>query len=129
MSSKKKLQLGMNPSTATSRITKDLLFKFAIQLGYTCFRCGKDLNREDFSIDHKISWLDSEDPVGLFFDLNNIAFSHHGCNARYTKNFGKTKYPEYIGYSERRPPHKVANDKSRFYDPEKRRAQYLRTGK
>ena len=74
-------QLGMNASTASSRLVKDLLFMFLIKDGHTCFQCGEELTRETFSIEHKEPWLDSEDPKKVFFDLNNIAFSHHSCNS------------------------------------------------
>ena len=36
---------------------------------------------DEFSVEHKIPWLDSDDPIGLFFSLDNIAFSHHSCNS------------------------------------------------
>ena len=77
---KKQSQLGMNPSTASGRLIKDLLFKFVKDAGHVCHQCNKPMAREDFSIEHKTPWLDSEDPVKLFFDLNNIAFSHKSCN-------------------------------------------------
>lgn len=77
---KKHTQLGMNPGTASGRLVKDLLFKFAVEAGHKCHRCGGELVRETFSIEHKEPWLDSEDPVGLFFDLGNVAFSHLKCN-------------------------------------------------
>lgn len=80
MTDKKKLQLGMNPSTAQGRLLKDILFKFVQAHHPTCYKCGQALTRETFSIEHKIPWLDSDDPVGLFFDLDNIAFSHLTCN-------------------------------------------------
>lgn len=73
-------QLGMNPSTASGRLLKDLLFKYAVASGEKCFRCNEELTRETFSIEHKIPWLHSENPVELFFDLDNIAFSHLLCN-------------------------------------------------
>lgn len=78
---KKQSQLGMNPSTASGRLNKDILFKLLCNCNMNeCFRCGKQMTREDFSIEHKIPWLDSEDPVKMFFDLDNIAFSHKRCN-------------------------------------------------
>ena len=77
---KKQIQLGMNPSTASGRLLKDILFKFVKDAGHTCYQCGKEMDRDSFSIEHKTPWLDSEDPVKLFFDLNNIAFSHKSCN-------------------------------------------------
>ena len=88
-SKKKNEKLGMNYSTASHRLVRDILFKFIVDAGITCYRCGKDLTRETFSIEHKEAWLNSEDPVGLFFDLDNISFSHQSCNygngTRYNK--------------------------------------------
>ncbi len=81
-SMKKSNQLGVNVSTAQGRLVKDLLFKMVSNSGVKCFRCGKDLDRESFSIDHKIPWLNSENPTELFFDLNNISYSHKECNSR-----------------------------------------------
>jgi len=81
---KKDTQLGVAHGTANGKLRKMLLFKYVIACGDgICFRCGKVIdNIDNFSIDHKIAWLDSKDPIGLFFDLDNIAFSHVDCNAR-----------------------------------------------
>ena len=75
-------QLGMSESTAKHRLTRLLLFDYAKQTGSGfCFRCGIELESVDnFSIEHKIDWLHSADPVGSFFDITNIAFSHRECN-------------------------------------------------
>jgi len=49
--------------------------------------CSKDLQTQefyqDFTIDHKKSWYNNPK---LFWDLNNIAFSHLKCNSAYTSN-------------------------------------------
>lgn len=85
---KKSAQLGMAHGTANSRLRKDILFKLVqdTEKDY-CFQCGKRIkNIDDFSIEHKTPWLDSKDPVGLFFDLDNIAFSHIKCNYRASRN-------------------------------------------
>lgn len=79
--SKKSEQLGMDPSLASYRLVKDLLFDFIIKAGHKCYRCDNELTRETFSIDHKIVWLDSDSPIGLYFDLKNIKFSHKLCNS------------------------------------------------
>jgi hypothetical protein len=125
---KKQLQLGMNPGTATHRLVKDLLFRFAVECGHVCHRCKQALARDTFSIDHIEPWLDSVDPVRLFFDLNNVAFSHLKCNAAAGRKVGrgKTRYPQYLG--RRRRASNYAHDARRIYDPTKRREQYLRTG-
>lgn len=74
-------QLGMNPGTASHRLVKDLLYDFVIKAGHKCHRCGKEMDRENFSIEHIEPWLHSPDPVALFFDISNIAYSHLRCNA------------------------------------------------
>lgn len=78
---KKKEQLGMNPSTAAHRLRMDLLYKYAKDAGdMYCIQCKEEISREDFSIDHIEPWLDSVTPTELFFDLQNIGFSHLSCN-------------------------------------------------
>jgi hypothetical protein len=82
---KKRQQLGMNPSTASGKLLKDLLFDFAVKAGHVCYRCEKNLLRDNFSIEHKIPWLDSINPIELFFSIDNIAYSHLDCNIRYAR--------------------------------------------
>ena len=90
--SKKAVQLGMNPSTASNRLVKDTLFRLAVQAGYKFYRCKQELTRESFSIEHKEAWLDSDEPVNLYFDQNNIAFSHLSCNIKAASNGAPKKY-------------------------------------
>ena len=83
MSNKKKSeQLGMNPGTAANRLKKMLLWKYLSMFGNNiCFQCKKPIYHiEELSIEHKEPWLDSEDPVKLYFDLDNVGFSHLSCN-------------------------------------------------
>ena len=99
---KKDTQLGMAHGTANSKLRKMLLFKYVTACKENiCFRCGNVIdNIDNFSIDHKKDWLDSEDPVGLYFSLDNIAFSHLNCNINNSKegphprprNHGRTLY-------------------------------------
>lgn len=117
---KKQSQLGMNPSTASGRLVKDVLFKFVQMHHPNCFKCGLPMTRETFSIEHKTPWLDSDDPVGLYFDLNNIDFSHNKCNAAAARRPNKV----YESVTEREKFRQ-----RRRYTPERRRAVYLRTGK
>jgi len=96
-------QLGMNPGTAQNRLKKDLLFYFAKKEGHTCFRCGGDLERKGFSIEHKTPWLDAPDPVDLFFDIGNIAFSHLSCNSGAARNGNAlSAWPTYANRAEKR---------------------------
>jgi len=81
MNEKKKEQLGMNPSTASGRLVKDILWDLLVKTNQdSCCKCNKPMTRETFSIEHLKPWLDSDDPVSLYFDLNNISFSHMSCN-------------------------------------------------
>lgn len=77
--------LGMSPSTATSRLRKVLLFNLLKKHEENlCFRCGLAiLKEEDLSVDHIKPWqgVSSE----LFWDLENIAFSHLKCNSAVTR--------------------------------------------
>src|SRR4030042_960466 len=78
--SKKSKQLGMPFGTASARLKKSLMFRMAQKLGEdVCFKCGKRiLNLDEFTIEHKAPWLDRGPQ--LFWDLDNIAFSHAKCN-------------------------------------------------
>tara|TARA_R100000781_G_scaffold114791_1_gene86955 strand:- start:842 stop:1246 length:405 start_codon:yes stop_codon:yes gene_type:complete len=90
---KKKEQLGLDPGTASHRLKKSVLFSFAKKLGLNwCYQCGaeiKDIDR--FTLEHKTPWLDSGTPKELFFDLDNIAFSHASCN--YAASRGRVGKP------------------------------------
>src|SRR5690242_5257396 len=112
---KRHQQLGMNFSTATQRLRKSLLFHLAVKTGHVCHRCSAPLCLEDFSIEHVKPWLDSDDPVRLFFDLENIQFSHLKCNTamarrplkKYTtyrekRRAGWRRYRERYGYSSKK---------------------------
>jgi hypothetical protein len=79
---RKKEQLGIDPGTAANRLSRKILYYLGDKLDMQwCYHCGAKIdNVKDMSIEHKIPWLHSEDPVGLYFDINNIAFSHKICN-------------------------------------------------
>jgi hypothetical protein len=76
--------LGEPFGTATNKLRKSILFKLVKELNLDiCFRCEKrieDIN--NFSIEHKIAWQSSKNPVEMFYDLDNIAFSHLDCNCK-----------------------------------------------
>jgi len=99
---KKTEQLGMPIGTASNRLRKSIIFNLLKKANENfCFQCGAEIELEnELSIEHKTPYLDSEDPQGLFFDLDNIAFSHLSCNvgaARQThrvKNHGLTLYKD-----------------------------------
>jgi hypothetical protein len=81
MGNKKSDKLGMNEGTARNVLLRDTLFRFVVNSGHHCFRCGGVLERSNFSLDHMESWLDAENPSATFFDQDNIAFSHLSCNS------------------------------------------------
>ena len=128
------LQLGMDYSTAQARIRKLLLFHFVQKLALdTCFRCGLKITiPKEFSVDHKVQWLFSPNPTQLFYDLDNIAFSHLGCNSRESRYLGPPSDKE--GVRLRANAHKraiYATTKSqkpwlKKYSPSKRHEKYLK---
>ena len=100
---KKSKQLGMNHGTAQHRLRKMIMFSLIQQTGLDiCHQCGKSIvDIDTLSIEHKVRWLNSEDPIGLFFDLDNIAFSHMKCNysaadkSWQKRTHGKSGYTNY----------------------------------
>lgn len=73
-------QLRMAIGTAQNRLKKMILFKLVRECGYdNCYRCGEKIkNIDDLSIEHKQPWYQRD--TDLFWDLDNIAFSHMKCN-------------------------------------------------
>ena len=73
-------QLGMPWGTACGRLRKLILFHLLEQLGQNiCFHCNETIeSAEALSIEHKVPWQGSEPE--LFWDMDNIAFSHLACN-------------------------------------------------
>lgn len=92
---KKTKQLGMPYGTANNILKKNLLFYFVQKENLDiCYRCNEKIeNVESLSIEHKKSWLDSDNPKETFFDLNNIAFSHLNCNSKAGKKVGNRNQP------------------------------------
>lgn len=79
---KKSEQLGMPVGTAQARLRKSILFSLLNKHEENvCYRCNEFITSEkDLSIEHKKAWLDND--VALFWDLENIAFSHLNCNIK-----------------------------------------------
>lgn len=73
-------QLGMPQGTANHKLRKQILFKYVVKAGDNfCHKCGEEIETcDELSIEHKVPWerRDSD----LFWDLDNIAFSHIKCN-------------------------------------------------
>lgn len=78
---RKQEQLGMPFGTACNRLRKSVMFYLVTRLGLDdCYRCGLKVELDNFSMEHKQPWLYAENPTELFFELDNIAFSHLKCN-------------------------------------------------
>lgn len=85
---KKAKQLGMPQGTAANRLRKSIIFSLVkrLQENY-CYQCGAEIETEnELSIEHKVPYLDSTDPVELYFSLDNIAYSHLSCNSGAARN-------------------------------------------
>ncbi len=65
----------MDNSTASHKLRKLILFSLVQQTAQDiCFRCQTKIETvEEISIEHKMPWLDSSNPVSIFFDLTNLA--------------------------------------------------------
>lgn len=80
---KQKSLLGMHPGSAANKLRKHIMFDMVVRLELdTCFHCGEKIKTpRELSVEHKTPWEGATDPRETFFDLDNIAFSHLGCNA------------------------------------------------
>lgn len=78
----KSSQLGINFSTASNRLRRNVMFHLLCKTGEnTCHRCGKKIEIvDDLSIDHKQDWMYAKNAKELFYDIDNIAYSHKRCN-------------------------------------------------
>jgi hypothetical protein len=88
---KKAATLGMPHGTANGRLRKIILFHLLKKLNENiCFKCSQVIDKvEDLSIEHKQPWEGRS--ADLFWDLDNIAFSHLICNRPHRN------YPENLG--------------------------------
>lgn len=128
---KKADALGMSFGTAANRLRKMVLFSLVVRLKENfCYRCGGEILTEaDLSIEHKDAWLQADDPVQSFFDLNNVAFSHLSCNIAAASKPHKTWQTE-----EQRKAHEAEVERNRWQQLPKaeqqriRREKYLRNG-
>jgi len=95
---KKADQLGMPAGTAANRLRKQLLFKYVQLAGDDhCYACSEKIESvDDFTIEHKQKWLDV-DP-DLFWNLDNIAFSHKECNIPHSYREKISKHGDIVTY-------------------------------
>jgi hypothetical protein len=125
---KQQQQLGMPIGTAMHRLRKNVLFSLVVRTGLDiCFRCNRKIKTErELSIEHQEPWLDSDDPVQRFFDLDNIGFSHLSCNCSAARRWNKKYFTDQARREANRELDKLL--KRRAYTPAKRREKYLRLG-
>lgn len=86
----------MAPSNARNQLIRMIIFDFICKENIVCYRCETNMSLENYSIEHKIAWLHSEDPVGLYFNLDNVTFSHLQCNVE-----ARRRYPVPIRHGTR----------------------------
>ena len=99
------IQLGMPFGTAQNKLRKAIMFQMIQRVSLdVCFQCGKKIETiDELSIEHKIPWMNSYNPIKLFFDLDNIAFSHLRCNCAQAihptpLSKGRLKHPSLFAY-------------------------------
>ncbi len=76
-------QLGLSYPAASYRLIRKLLFSLLVESKRAiCLRCKQPIDSvEDMTIDHMIPWRNKADAQELFYDIENIAFSHPRCNS------------------------------------------------
>lgn len=84
--------LGMSYGAARGKLIKQIMFDMVKQLGVdNCVRCGETIDCiEDLSIEHIQPWENQS--AELFWDMDNIAFSHLSCNKGHTSGSIKRRY-------------------------------------
>ena len=82
---KKDITLGMPHGTANGRLRKNIIFHLLTKHGENvCVRCKRAIEKvEDLSIEHIKPWEGIS--ADLFWDLDNIAFSHLRCNVPHVR--------------------------------------------
>ncbi len=125
MSNEKKTeQLGMSFSKASGRLKKMYLLSLLQRIGEdNCYRCGEKITTIDnMSIEHKQPWLDIS--TDLFWDLENIAHSHFGCNASAGRR-GPRKVTPAMAAATRRA-HLAAKESPKFKEAARRNLEKAR---
>lgn len=85
-------QLGINYAQASNRLARLMLFSLLVKhRENVCHRCGGVIaSIGELSLDHKQAWLHVD--VGLFWDTDNVAFSHRCCNSSHRRT-GANRVP------------------------------------
>jgi hypothetical protein len=106
-------QLGMSHGAAANKLRKNILFHLLVCLQQNvCFKCKQVISvAEDLSVEHKEPWEGRDS--SLFWDLDNIAFSHCDCNRPHSYYRSPYNVPDGMRWCSR---HKRALPVSEFYD-------------
>src|ERR1035437_3632428 len=91
-------QLGMSQGAANHLLRRQVMFVLAGRCDMLdCFACGKRIEDvAEFSLEHKLPWEGRD--ASLFWDLDNIAFSHRRCNTTH-RNPGSTGRAKRVGFA------------------------------
>jgi len=85
--------LGIPHGTAQNKLRKKIIFALIseqLAAGNVCFVCKETIQSDDdMTIEHIKPWEGRENGKDLFWDLDNIAFSHKWCNRPHTFREGK----------------------------------------
>lgn len=129
MSKNKKIaQLGMDVGTASSQLKKSILFSAIKKLNQdTCYRCQKKIDTvNELSIDHIVPWIDSPSPKELFFDLDNVTFSHLSCNIGCRRSVGQKYFSDVERLEAKRK--RTREYMRRTYTTDRRKQKFKSTG-
>lgn len=91
-----------------------------------CCICGEEMEEGNYSVEHKIPWLHTEDPLATYMNIENIGYAHHRCNVRLARK-KKTGFnqAEYIKEWRRKRRESKTSEELKT----ERREKYLRYGK
>lgn len=84
--------LGIPYGTASAKLRKNIMFMLCQKASMDiCFKCNLKIEFvNDLSIEHKLPWENIS--TELFWNLDNIAFSHLKCNKPHTYNRIESPY-------------------------------------
>lgn len=101
-------QLGMSWGKANNKLRKSILFNLLIKYNENiCFKCSNRIEKiEELSIEHKIAWFRND--TKLFWDLDNIAFSHLSCNSSQPRTIEQKKNLSILMSDEKNPRCKIS---------------------
>jgi hypothetical protein len=108
-------QLEMSLSKAKYKLLRKIMYTYIVYLKLnTCHRCQDTINSVDsMSIEHKVPWRHSTIAKELFFDMDNITFSHVKCNNEFRRKsnevINKISIEESIGLKDKHQAIGVAN--------------------